>query len=57
MPPITRTRRRVTSVGILLATALALITLPVDALPARHEWVLSVEKIDPADYAARYLPR
>jgi len=27
------------------------------ALPARHEWVLSVEKIDPAIYAARYLPR
>ena len=27
------------------------------ALPARHEWVLSVEKIDPAVYAARYLPR
>ena len=27
------------------------------ALPARHEWVLSVEKIDPASYAARYLPR
>lgn len=27
------------------------------ALPARHEWVLSVEKIDPAAYAARYLPR
>ena len=26
------------------------------ALPARHEWVLSVEKIDPAIYAARYLP-
>jgi alpha-L-fucosidase len=27
------------------------------ALPARHEWVLSVEKLDPAVYAARYLPR
>lgn len=27
------------------------------ALPARHEWVLSVEKIDPKAYAARYLPR
>jgi alpha-L-fucosidase len=27
------------------------------ALPARHEWVLSVEKLDPASYAARYLPR
>jgi alpha-L-fucosidase len=27
------------------------------ALPARHEWVLSVEKIDPKAYAERYLPR
>lgn len=27
------------------------------ALPARHEWVLSVEKIDPKAYAERYFPR
>ncbi len=27
------------------------------ALPARHEWVLSVEKIDPNVYAERYFPR
>ncbi len=27
------------------------------ALPARHEWVMSVEKIDPTRYAERYLPR
>ena len=27
------------------------------AQPARHEWVQSLEKIDPAEYAARYLPR
>jgi alpha-L-fucosidase len=27
------------------------------ALPARHEWVLSVEKIDPQVYAGRYFPR
>jgi len=27
------------------------------ALPARHEWVLSVEKIDPKVYEERYLPR
>lgn len=27
------------------------------ALPARHEWVLSVEKIDPKIYAERYFPR
>ena len=27
------------------------------ALPARHEWVLSVEKLDPSAYAAHYLPR
>lgn len=26
------------------------------ALPARHEWVLSVEKLDPAAYASRYVP-
>ncbi len=27
------------------------------ALPARHEWLLTTEKLDPAAYAARYLPR
>jgi alpha-L-fucosidase len=27
------------------------------ALPSRHEWVLSVEKIDPAVYAEKYLKR
>lgn len=27
------------------------------ALPARHEWVLSVEKIDPKIYVERYFPR
>ena len=27
------------------------------ALPARHEWVLSVEKIDPNVYVERYFPR
>ena len=27
------------------------------ALPARQEWVLSLEKIDPALYAEKYLPR
>jgi alpha-L-fucosidase len=27
------------------------------ALPARHEWLLTTEKLDAAAYAARYLPR
>lgn len=27
------------------------------ALPARHEWVMTAEKIDPTLYAERYLPR